>query len=241
MLKKINFKLSYLLLLILSLLIHFKWMLNSDEGVLLAGAWALYNGKEMFIDFFTYISPASFFFIFFIWKIFWPSYLVINFFSIILFSLSAFGILKISKIFISDRYLFYLPSLLFVIFSYNWPLINHNVYSLFFVIWSMYFFLRFLDSSKRKFLLGSGVMAGLSFLFLQHRGVLFISGYFFYFIIVSYISGKHTSFKQKIVFFASTLTTISLLFFVWTPVTIFNNLFLFPYVNYTGVNKVSFL
>ena len=77
----------YVLLFAAVFAVHAYWIFNLDDGVILAGAWDMYNGKKIYLDFFSYISPLSFYFIFFVWKLFGVSYFVAKFFSIIVFAI----------------------------------------------------------------------------------------------------------------------------------------------------------
>ena len=76
----------------LTLIIHLRNFLDSDEGLALAGAWNIFNGLLPYTDFFTYKTPGSFYLVALLIKIFGPSYWMINLFAIIILFLSLIGI-----------------------------------------------------------------------------------------------------------------------------------------------------
>lgn len=175
MLKKI-FKIEYLWwvgLFFASVFFHANHPLNSDEGVILNGAWNLINNRQLYIDFFEFIPPASFYLIFWLWKIFGVSYFIAKFFAIIIVFLSSIGIYKISQEISKNKLNYFLP-LLFIVSSVYWPIINHNTFNILFIIWAVYFFLKGLSDYSSKNFLISGLLTGLSILFLQQKGIILL-------------------------------------------------------------------
>jgi hypothetical protein len=81
--------------LLLSLLIalgHLGHRIDSDEGAVLNGAWRLWNGQEPYIDFFTFITPGSYYIVFGLWKVFGSNYLVAKIFAVLSLFLACVGI-----------------------------------------------------------------------------------------------------------------------------------------------------
>ncbi len=96
--KNVDIKIVWwLCLLLITILFHSKHILDSDEGVILDGAWNLLNGKKLYIDFFEFITPGSFYIVLWAWKIFGASYWVAKFLSILIIFFSAVGLYKISN------------------------------------------------------------------------------------------------------------------------------------------------
>ena len=50
--------------------LHATHQLDSDEGVILNGAWNILNGRTLYTDFFEIVAPGSFYLIFAAWKLF---------------------------------------------------------------------------------------------------------------------------------------------------------------------------
>lgn len=71
---------------------------NSDEGLLLAGAWDLLHGKDIYVNFFEFTPPGVFYLVFWAWKLFGASFLAAKILSIIALFLSAVGVYKIASL-----------------------------------------------------------------------------------------------------------------------------------------------
>lgn len=161
--------------LITTYLLQAGHILKSDEGVVLNAAWNLYNGQKLYQDFFEYVAPASFYFVWLIFSIFSPSYLAVQIVSVIFLLLTVFLTYKIYLLLSSNKNIALATSFSWlVIASISYPLINHNTYSTFLVIFLTYFFLSFLDRQKRFLIFLSGIFSSLIFYFLQTKGILII-------------------------------------------------------------------
>ena len=89
----------YIGLLITTIILHSNHPINSDEGVILAGAWDLINGKKPYTDFFAIIPPASFYVIYWLWTLFGVSYFAAKLLAIIFVFVSSVGVYKINSLF----------------------------------------------------------------------------------------------------------------------------------------------
>lgn len=225
-------------LILVLLLFHANHPFNSDEGIILEGAWNLINGRKLYIDFFEFVAPGSFYLIFWAWKIFGVSYFVAKSLAIIIFFLSLIGIYKISQENLKDK-LNLLPPLLFLLSSLYWPLINHNTFNIFFIVWATYFFLKgLLPNSGNNFII-SGLFCGLAILFLQQRGIVLLFS-FVSFLLVLFLKEKKSSWlKLNLYFILSSLLPL-LVFLNWPLKILWENLIVFPSVNYMEVGKVPF-
>ena len=213
----------FLCLLCFSFLIHQYSQNNSDEGIITAGAWNMINGKEIYTDFFEFITPGSFYLIFFTWKIFGVSFFTAKAISIFILSLCAFGIFKISSEFEKNFYTYLVPFL--YIFSTNyWPIINHNFYNIFFVIWSLYFFINFLKNKKKSNLIFSAILTCLSMLFLQHKGFLIFVSIFSFLLYKLYVNKNKAWFYFLVLYSSISILPLLLLLMKWPSSLLYYNL-----------------
>ncbi|OIO07618.1 hypothetical protein AUJ35_01690 [Candidatus Falkowbacteria bacterium CG1_02_41_21] len=211
---------------------HADHSFDSDEGVILDGAWNLYNDRHLYSDFFEFITPGSFYLIFFIWKIFGISFWSAKIASILLLFLSAIGIYSIAQK-ISKNKLNILAPIFFCLATSGLPLINHNFYSLPFAIWAIYFLLLALDNSKAKYFICGGLLTGITILFLQTKGLALGTAIFLF--LLGWFKGR---LKTILIYLGAALIPL-LIFLFWPLQTIINNLLIFPINNYQQINKVS--
>ncbi|RJQ35546.1 hypothetical protein C4566_00545 [Candidatus Parcubacteria bacterium] len=237
MFKKYQTFLYALIFLVFLLYAHSNHPLNSDEGIILDGAWNMLNGRKLYIDFFEIITPGSFFAIFLSWKIFGASYLVAKFISVFFVWLSVIGVYKICVLFSHKKWT-YLAPFIFGSLSISWPIINHNSHSILFVIWAVYFLLRALEIKKRKYFVLLGVFTAFLILFLQSKGVIFLVGVFLYLIFLWFykkiIPGK------QIVYYILPAIAISIAVLSFWPLDIiYSDLVIVPTTRYIRINTVS--
>ncbi|MFC1678439.1 hypothetical protein ACFLZ9_01735 [Patescibacteria group bacterium] len=229
--------LYWLLLFCLVYWMHWKNLHNSDEGVLLEGAWNMFNGKELYTDFFEFIPPGNFYLIFWFWKFFTPSYNLIKFISIIIFFFCAFGIYKICRIF-NSSILNYITPVFFVLSSYLWPLINHNVYNLFFLIWSTYFFIKGLANRQNTNFVISGLLSAGAIIFLQQKGLAFLGITTLYLLILFFIERNRKLLYLLALYLFFSIAPLGLLLFKWSAKTLYVNLIEFPLFSYIKINSI---
>ena len=227
------------MLLGILLLVHSRNPFDSDEGVILEGAWNMLNGKTLYTNFFEFIPPGSFYFVFLLWKIFSPTYFAAKLFSVLLFWLTGIGIYKISRIFRSSI-LNYIAPAIFVCSSFFWPIINHNANNLFFLVYATYFFLVGLSKNQNKFYLCSGLLSGISILFLQQKGIILCATLFSYLIFLAIFEKSKEKIKQALIYFGSAFLATLIIFIKWSPVLLYNNLIKFALSNYIETNKMPF-
>ncbi len=229
--------LYYLLLLALSIFFYYKHVLNADEGVIINGSWNLFNNLNLYTDFFEIIPPGSFYLIYYGFKLFGPYYTVANIISLLLVWGSAIGIYKSLDLIKRNKANFIFP-LFFILSLIPLPIINHNLHNLFFLIWSVFFFLRGLKNNSNLFFLLSGLFGGLATIFLQQKGLIMIGFSFLYLLIYNV---KNKKIKNTIFYGIGACLPILLLFLKWSPKFLYQNLIAFPMLTYWEVNKTSFL
>ena len=88
----------WIALALIAVIFHANHPLDSDEGVILEGAWNIINNKELYVDFHSFIPPGSYYLIYFTWLVFGVSYFAAKAAAILLLILSAFGVYKISEL-----------------------------------------------------------------------------------------------------------------------------------------------
>ncbi len=238
--KVINKKFFWWLFLFLFMLIfHARHYMNSDEGVILEGAWNLINGRELYFGFFEFVTPGSFYAVFWIWKIFGVHYFAAKLIGLTAVFLGAIGIYKISRL-VSKSVLSYLMPVIFIASSFGWPIINHNTFSLPFIIWGVYFFLKAINSFSRKDCVISGVLLGISALFLQHKGIFIIFILFLYLVLMRLIKNNKIFLKLIPCLLAPSVLFVCLLIIKWPAKLLYENLIAFPLFHYMETNKVSY-
>jgi hypothetical protein len=100
------------------------------------------------------ISPGSFYFIFWGFKIFGPHYYVANILSLLMLWGISIGIFKISKNIKNNVYLTLTVPIIFIISLLFDPIINHNLHNLFFIVWACYFIIEGLKKTRINILFG---------------------------------------------------------------------------------------
>lgn len=203
---------------------------NSDEGVILGGAWRMINGEKLYLDFFEFVGPMNFWLLASWWKIFPQNYYSAWTMSIIILLFSTWGIKKLSEAHgLKNNWT---PAYLFVLSTIFWPIINHNSFVICFIVWGSYFIIR--QKNKKDFIL-SGFFAGLSIITLQHRGVAL-----FFYQVFNIIKNK-VFLKQKTtwLYLLSLTLVITLVVIKIPPNILWDSLIVFPSQNYLAVNKIS--
>ncbi len=235
---KFNFKYIYWAgLFALLLFMHASHYLDSDEGVILEGAWNLINGKRLYFDFFEFIPPGGFYAIFWVWKIFGVNYLSAKLLGVVIIFLSSIGVYRISGQFVKNKFAG-ASSFVFIISSAFWPIINHNTFNILFIVWAVYFFLKGLSGYEKKYFIFSGLLTGVSILFLQQRGVALLAAVSMFLIILFFKEKKYLILKLSFYYSLPALAVLSLLAIKWPPQLLYQNLVLFPLSNYGKINNI---
>jgi hypothetical protein len=159
---------------ILALILHSSHPLNSDEGLVLNGAWQLTAGKRMYADFVEYVTPGAAYATYALWALLGtPSYLAAKLLAIAFWILSAAGLARLTAI-VAGGWAPGLAVLLWLFAGRAYPLINHNTYSSFAAVWCAWMLLRGAGTHRARDYGLAGAGAGLVFLFLQTKGLLLL-------------------------------------------------------------------
>lgn len=192
--------------------------LDADEGVILNGAWKMLDGQNLYQDFFEYIGPASFVLVFIIFKYSIVSYFVVKY-TVLFFLLFALYLLsKIGFILQLTKKMVVAFILLWLYFlSYVVAIINHNFLSTIMAIIATFFLFKFYDQKKDYQLLLVGFFSGVTFCFLQSKGLLLIIALL---IVLMLLPNVH-KLKTALVYLFSTGTVImtSILFYGTEQIT----------------------
>lgn len=226
----------WIFILVVLLFLHSSHQLNADDGVVLNGAWNLINDRKLYLDFFSFIPPASFYLVYVVWKIFGVSFWSAQIASILIFFLAIIGIHKISQEIYSCKYNYLIP--LFVSLNTPWFwLINHNIYNSACLVWAAYFLLLGLKKGTAKYFIFSGLATGLSVLFLQQKGLALLGAIniFLLFLVVK----QKISFRILLIYDFFFLLPLTVLFF-WPYRLIYYSLVSFPLFNYVDSNRISY-
>jgi len=219
--------------------LHSTHYLNSDEGVLLGGAWNLFNHRQLYLDFFAFIPPAGFYLVYFCWKIFgvgfWPAQILAD----LIWFVGIVGIFSISQKVCRSWINYIIPIFLVFVSAWFW-LINHNVFNTVCLIWATYFLLSYLKDNKIISVCWAGLMSGLGILFLQQKGLAFF-GAAASFIFFSLLFRKEFVAQAKVLFYY-TISTIAplLILLLWPLKVLYSNLIDFPLLHYIEANRISY-
>lgn len=233
-------RLSSIMVIILSFLIItilnvFSYRMNFDNGIFLSGAWSLFNGFEIYNDFFSFTSPGTYYLISWTWKTLFVSYWLAWALGVILLVISALMIFKIAER-LSYRGAI-LAVFIFSLLTINFPIINAHIFCLPFLLFSTYLFLVAREKESSRLLVLSGLMAGLTTIFLQTIGLAFIGAVLLF---VFIHEDKQQIIKQGLMFLIATILPIIIMFFKWSPIFLFKQLILFPLQNYSETLDISY-
>ncbi len=229
---------------LLLLALHVGHNIEGDEGVVLFGAWSLLSGHRPYIDDFQFITPASNYFLYWLWRLFGPNFWVAKGFAILCIYLGSLAIFFTSNLLDpsgQDRLGKFIGPFLYCAFSFFWPTINHNTFNACALSWALYFGVKYLVTNKQINLAVCGLLTGLSILFLQHKGGVFLltlTAFFFGLRFISRSSRALESIKPTLLYIA--FTCIPLLTLLnWSVSVLYTHLFDFPLNHYLAINNTS--
>lgn len=218
-------------------LFHGNHILNNDEGVVIDGAWNMLHGRQLYIDFFEFITPGSFYLIYIPWKILGPHYWIANIIAIAVVFISAVGIYKMCKMLTANASSI-IPPAIFIFSSFNWPIINHNMFNIALMIWGTYFFLKGIKNKSIGLFVSSGLFIGLSMLFLQHKGAAVFIAMSGFLLFLRFIYKRKYWTRSLTVFAVCSLVPL-LVLFKWPLEILYSNLIQFVLFQCAEINKTS--
>lgn len=223
-------------LFLLLAIVHSGHPLNSDEGMVLNGAWNLMNGREPYTDFFEIMTPGSFYVVYWLWELLGPHYFIAKALAVLSVFAACYGIFLTGRL-LALNVLSYAGPLLYAMASIAWPIINHNTFNIVLVVWAIYFFGRSLGTASIPGMAASGLTAGISILFLQHKSavlVLATAG----FLVYLWLAEKRSVWLKGLAIYLLCVAVPVMLLLRWPLEPLFESLVYFPLFNYVSVNKV---
>lgn len=211
--------------------------LDSDEGVILTGAWNLLNGRGVYNDFFSIIPPASYYLIYLVWLIGGESYALANAVAVISVFVAAIGVERLCRL-VTESRLSPVAALLFVLPSGFWPLINHNIFSVALVIWATYFFVRGIGTARRKDFFIAGLVTGISILFLHTRGFAAFGAFMTFLGFLALRRGFPNWAGGAGALLAGAAIALGPVLLLIPPEVLWNAVILFPINHYADINKI---
>jgi hypothetical protein len=208
---------------------------DSDEGIIIGGAWRLYNGENIYSDFFQYLPPGSFYLLFSFWKLFSPSYLSASVLAIILLSATLVAVYLTAKKSGAGGSAILAP-FLYLVFFVNWPLIGHNTFVLAPLAWSIYFFVSFLKDDSHRNLFFSALFAGFTGLFLQHRFLALAAASIVWLILAVRADGFSRT-KRRLFVYALGVFLPLTSFLAFPLSEVYQDLFVIPFSGYLSLSS----
>lgn len=228
----------------LLLALHAPRQHNSDEGIVLNGAWNLLNGRAPYTDYFEFVAPGSFYLIFGVWKLLGAHFWAAKLAGILAITGAVVGIYRTARLIVphgqpvAPGWILFGP-LIFCLMSGYWPAINHNTLNIALVVWSAYFVTKSILFRSLLNACVAGLIAGLAVVVLQHRGLVLVAtvplvlGFF-------YRRDKDAAWLKSCAgFVAGALIPVGTLFLFWPASVLIENLIRFPTSHYLGINQVD--
>ena len=169
--------LPYILLAVISALylypfVRVLWRIG-DEGTLVYGAQRVAEGAVPYRDFFEVMGPGSFYWLGFFFKIFGTSWMVARVLLLITAVATTLIVYWLARRL--DSAFAALPAVMTLVLTIPlWAATNHHWDSNLFALLAFAAFLSWLDRSKRWLLIGAGVLSGVTTLFMQQKGLLWL-------------------------------------------------------------------
>jgi hypothetical protein len=218
------------------------YMLGTDEGTLDYGAVRVIHGQVFARDFFEVIGPGTFYWLAAFFKLFGISFLATRICLFVTSLGTALLVYFLSRR-ICARY-WTLPPILLAgtYFGGFWPAISHHVDSNFFALLSVACIALWQDRRRTSLLFTAGIMAGLTTVFLQPKGVLLFSAFLIWLWILH--RREVASFSSLGIVTGSYLSVIGLvLLYFWSKGALGSLIYVnvvWPSQNYSGVNSVPY-
>lgn len=141
-----------------------------DEGSTAAQAMRVLNGELIYRDFFTVVTPGSYYTVAWLFQLFGPSLMVLRWAALV----TGLGILLVTLL-VARRVMSwpFAAAAALMTTVWGWFLVTPNFYSLqaaLFALMALWCYLRFLDQPRLRWILIAGVLTGLTVLVKQNVG-----------------------------------------------------------------------
>lgn len=226
------------------LVLHARNVLDSDEGVVLNGAWNLFNGRALYTDFFEFLPPGSFYLVLAVWEMFGTSYWVAKGLGLAALAAAAIGVDRIARLLLRERRchepvaLAAVP-LLLCLFSGYLPAINHNTFHLPVAIWSTFFAVRGIQRVSWRDCAAAGFLCGVGFWFLHHRSAAIGGGTLIVLLLLAWRRPDGNWRKCSVACAVAMLAPVMAMTAFWPASVLFEQLVVFPITRYVAVNRTD--
>lgn len=231
----------------LLLTLHGTNQTNSDEGIVLSGAWHLLNGRSLYTDLFEFVAPGSYYLVFAAWKLFGAHLWLAKLMGIIAIAGAAAGIYCTSLLIsareqpTAPRWALLFGPLLYCLMSGYWPTINHNTFNLVFIVWAAFFLTRSILLRSRSDASLGGLITGIAVVFLQHRGLALAAAAIVAFACFSWRDKDTAWLRTAAGFLVAMLLPLGLTLLLWPASLLVDSLIVFPATRYLEVNRTDHL
>lgn len=228
-------KKALIIILFVTTMVTLQWRhsLNADEGVILSGAWNMYNGKIIYKDFFELIAPGSLYFAYATMLFFGPNYYAILFASMILQLISVYAVYAIFvRLTKKIGWAYFTAYAWLIVSSIAYPIINYNTYSTFLASFLLLLLLTYLERKKNYLMVFTGILTACVSFFLQTKGLAMFAAtlLFLSFLVLK----KIISIKPLALFITAYMSAIFIGLLFWGKYIITNLLIL-----YAGYIKIA--
>jgi hypothetical protein len=209
--------------------------LDSDEGIVLDGAWSLLHGRELYTDVFWFVSPGSFYLVSWVWHVFWPDYQLAKILGTISILFTAVAIFRTSAIIAGKHtYVSFVAPVLYCMATFPWPTISYHTFNTTFLAWAMYFSTRALANGSLADIAAGGIFTGVAILFLQNTGMAFFFAVLLFFLFAYGGSRKLFYMQGAALYAAFSLAPLTVLL-KWPIAMLYEDLISFPLHHYAEV------
>lgn len=229
----------------LLVMLHARNALDSDEGVVLNGAWNLLHGRALYTDFFEFLPPGSFYAVLGVWKVLGNGYWAAKALGLGALALAAYGVHRIARMLVAQRpgsgarRAYAAAPVLFCLFSGYLPTINHNAFHLPIAIWSTWFALHGLQRASWRACGLAGFLVGCGAWFLQHRATL-VAAATFTLLLFAWRRRAGPDWGRCCAAYAlGAAAPLLVMLALWPPSTLFDHLIMFPATRYLEVNRLD--
>lgn len=215
-------------------------MFNSDEGLILNGAWKMYLGQNLYTDFFSFIAPGSYLFTYGTFVLFGPTYMAARIASIALILAGLWALWRLGReLTRSPSVAFTSAALWFCGVILLTVTINYNPLSSVFAILALYGLVRAIGEQRLWRFALAGFCTGAVILFLQTKGLITFAGLI---ILLVLFMRKGIITRGAFVWWGAGAALLPASALVWWGMgNLFAWLIMWPLNHYLPTNKVSFL
>lgn len=227
------------------LVLHARNALDSDEGVILNGAWNLLHGRALYTDFFEFLAPGSFYLVLAAWKVFGSSFWVAKGLALAAIAVATAGIDRIVRELPAKHAsaagpaLAIAPVLLFCFFTGYLPTINHNTLHLPFAVWGAFLAIRGARRMSWRHCAAAGFLCGIGAWFLQHRSALIAAATLCVLLLLAWRRRGPGWAKCCAAYAVGAVGPVAVMTAFWDAGLLFEHLIAFPAARYLEVNRID--